>query len=46
MPHEAILDGELMCLDDEGRILFYDMMFNLAQAHFCAFDILWLDGEV
>ena len=45
MPHEAILDGELVCLDDEGRTLFYDMMFNRAPVHFYAFDILWLSGE-
>ena len=43
--HEVILDGELVCLDDEGKSLFYDLMFNRAQAHFYAFDILWLDGE-
>ena len=46
MPHETILDGELVCLDDDGRTLFYDMMFNRAPVHFYAFDILWLDGEV
>ena len=45
MPHEATLDGELVCLDDEGQTLFYDMMFNRAPVHFYAFDILWLDGE-
>ena len=32
-------------LGDEGRTLFYDMMFNRAPVHFYAFDILWLDGE-
>ena len=43
--HEVILDGELVCLDDEGKSQFYDLMFNRAPAHFYAFDILWLDGE-
>jgi bifunctional non-homologous end joining protein LigD len=41
----VILDGELVCLDDEGRTLFYDMMFNRAPAYFYAFDIMSLDGE-
>ena len=45
LPHDVILDGELVCLDDEGRTLFYDMMFHRAPAYFYAFDILWLDGE-
>ena len=44
LPQEAILDGELVCLDDQGRTLFYDLMFNRAPAHFYAFDLLWLDG--
>ena len=42
---DTILDGELVCLDDEGRTLFYDMMFHRAPAYFYAFDVLWLDGE-
>ncbi len=45
VPHETVLDGELVCLDEEGQTLFYDLMFNRAPAHFYAFDILWLDGE-
>ena len=43
--HEVTLDGELVCLDEEGKTLFYDLMFNRAPAHFYAFDILLLDGE-
>ena len=42
---ECVLDGELVCLDDEGRTLFYDMMFHRAPSYFYAFDVLWLDGE-
>lgn len=45
VPHDVVLDGELVCLDDEGQTLFYDLMFNRAPASFYAFDILWLDGE-
>jgi bifunctional non-homologous end joining protein LigD len=45
VPHEVILDGELVCLDEEGQTLFHDLMFNRAPSHFYAFDILWLDGK-
>ena len=37
--------ASLVCLDDEGKSLFYDLMFNRAPAHFYAFDVLWLDGR-
>jgi bifunctional non-homologous end joining protein LigD len=43
--HDVVLDGELVCLDDDGRSLFYDMMFHRETAYFYAFDILWLDGD-
>ncbi len=42
---ETILDGEIVCLDDDGQPQFDDLMFARAPAHFYAFDILWLDGE-
>ena len=45
LEHSAILDGEIVCLDDQGRSQFYDLMFNRAEPHFYAFDLLWLDGE-
>ncbi len=45
LSRDVVLDGELVCLDDAGRSLFYDMMFHRAPAFFYAFDILWLDGE-
>lgn len=41
----AILDGEIVCLGDDGRALFYDLMFNRAEPIFAAFDLLWLNGE-
>ena len=40
----AILDGELLCLDDQGRSQFYDLMFHRGEPLFYAFDLLWLDG--
>jgi bifunctional non-homologous end joining protein LigD len=45
LDHSAILDGEIVCLDSQGRSQFYDLMFNRGEAHFYAFDLLWLDGE-
>ena len=41
----AIIDGELVCLDGQGRSRFYDLMFGRAQAYFYGFDLLWLDGQ-
>jgi bifunctional non-homologous end joining protein LigD len=42
----AILDGELVCLDDDGRSVFLDLMRRKRRdACFYAFDLLWLDGK-
>lgn len=45
--HKAVLDGEIVVLDEQGR-----SRFELLQghgrggaAHYMAFDLLWLDGE-
>jgi bifunctional non-homologous end joining protein LigD len=40
----AVLDGELVVLDDEGKARFYDLMANRGAVLFAAFDLLWLDG--
>ncbi len=40
----AILDGEIVCLDDQGRSRFYDLMFHRGEPYFYAFDLLWMDG--
>jgi bifunctional non-homologous end joining protein LigD len=50
LPHEfrgrsAILDGELVCLDGEGKPNFRDLLFRRGEPRFIAFDILWNDGE-
>jgi bifunctional non-homologous end joining protein LigD len=42
---EAILDGEILALDAEGRQSFSDLMAGRGQLHYAAFDILWLDGK-
>ena len=41
---DAILDGELVCLDNQGRSQFYDLMFHRAEPYFYAFDVLYVDG--
>ncbi|MFY9531971.1 MAG: hypothetical protein WBC04_15225 [Candidatus Acidiferrales bacterium] len=41
----AILDGEIVCLDSEGRSLFYELLFKRGVPIFYAFDLLWLNGE-
>ena len=41
----AILDGEIVCLDEEGRSLFNSLLFRKRTPIFAAFDLLWVDGE-
>ena len=41
----AILDGEIVCLDEQGKTQFEDLMFRRGEPRFCAFDLLWADGE-
>ena len=41
----AILDGEIVCLDEEGRSLFMPLLAKKAQASFYAFDLLWLGAK-
>jgi bifunctional non-homologous end joining protein LigD len=41
----AVLDGEIVCLDAEGKSQFYSLMFRRGPARFYAFDILELNGR-
>ena len=43
--NEAVLDGEIVVLDSEGKSLFNDLMHTRSTPTFAAFDILWLNGE-
>ena len=45
LPHDAILDGEIVCLDGEGRPQFDALFRHREQPYFAAFDILHLDGR-
>jgi bifunctional non-homologous end joining protein LigD len=40
----AILDGELVCLDGEGRSQFMPLLRRRESPVFYCFDVLWLDG--
>lgn len=37
----CVLDGEIVCLDAEGKPQFRDLLFRRAEPVFYAFDILW-----
>jgi len=41
----AILDGEVVALDDEGRMDFRMLLSGRGWLHYAAFDLLWLNGK-
>jgi len=41
----AVLDGEIVCLDGQGKSQFYSLMFRRSPACFYAFDILEMNGK-
>src|ERR1700730_3170016 len=43
--HSAVLDGEIVCLDETGKSQFKGLMYRRGEAYFYAFDILELDGQ-
>jgi bifunctional non-homologous end joining protein LigD len=48
LQYEAILEGEIVCLDSEGRSQFHELLRGRGRespAVFHAFDLLCLDGE-
>jgi bifunctional non-homologous end joining protein LigD len=42
---EAILDGEVVALDSEGRQNFRDLLAGRGNLHYAAFDALWVNGK-
>ena len=42
---EAILDGEVVALDSEGRESFRDLTAGRGNLHYAAFDALWIEGK-
>ena len=41
----ALLDGEIVCLDADGRPNFRDLLFHRGEPRFIAFDLPWCNGE-
>jgi bifunctional non-homologous end joining protein LigD len=41
----AILDGEIVSLDEDGRQIFRRMLAGRGHVHYAAFDLLWLNGR-
>jgi bifunctional non-homologous end joining protein LigD len=42
---DAILDGEVVALGDEGRMDFRALISSRGWLHYAAFDLLWLNGK-
>ncbi len=42
---DAIIDGELVCLDAEGRSIFNELLHRKGPPTFYAFDLLYLNGR-
>jgi hypothetical protein len=40
----AILDGEIVVLDEKGRSNFWDLMAHQGEPRYYAFDLMWLNG--
>jgi bifunctional non-homologous end joining protein LigD len=41
----VLLDGEIVCLDENGRSQFNDLLFHRGEPCFFAFDLLWHGSE-
>jgi bifunctional non-homologous end joining protein LigD len=41
----AILDGEIVYLNQDGRSVFSDLMWKRGEPRFYAFDLVWCDGR-
>jgi bifunctional non-homologous end joining protein LigD len=42
---DAILDGEIVCLNENGCSQFKELLYLRGRTVFVAFDLVWLDGE-
>jgi hypothetical protein len=40
-----VIDGELVCLDGDGRPQFYDLLRRRGPTYFYAFDLIECDGQ-
>ena len=44
LKRSLILDGEIVCLDSDGKSLFYELLFRRGERGFVAFDLPHCDG--
>src|SRR5688572_23544060 len=42
---DAVLDGEIVCLDQQGRSVFKELLYRRGDPAFYAFDLVWLNGR-
>src|SRR5437867_1800220 len=42
---DAVLDGEIACVDEYGRPVFEDLLFRRRECLYFAFDLLFLNGQ-
>jgi bifunctional non-homologous end joining protein LigD len=42
---DAILDGEIVCLDSRGHSVFKDVLYRRGQPVFYAFELVWINGR-
>jgi bifunctional non-homologous end joining protein LigD len=42
---DAILDGEIVCLDGDGYSQFNQLLYRRQEPVFYAFDLLWVNGQ-
>jgi bifunctional non-homologous end joining protein LigD len=42
---QAVIDGEIVCLDSKGRTQFNELLYRRGEPYFYAFDLLWCDGR-
>jgi ATP-dependent DNA ligase len=43
--NDAILDGEIVCLDGSGHSMFKDLPYRRGEPVFYVFDLLWLKSN-
>jgi bifunctional non-homologous end joining protein LigD len=43
--NDAILDGEIVCLDEDGKSIFNPLLFRRGTPVFAVFDVLWWKGK-
>lgn len=41
----AVFDGEIVCLNEDGKPTFRDLLHRRGEPRFVAFDLLWLNGQ-